>query len=338
MIPMTLTIKKATPGPVSPHAPESSHIWGFDAVRLIAMAGVATLHVHAVSGRDSRLMPYYYLGVPVFAAVSGYLALRSEGPSLGWFGRRVKRIYVPYWISLTAILAANALVRYKPTSPGLVVAQYLGVALFTHPRELIGVHTWFVSAILVCYVMAMLIRWDRTLFPLAIAASVGLQLSGVFGPWDCILAFLAGGVIARAPRQRVGALWVAAASLAALFGGQEVYLNVLAGAVALWAGSFCSGGRPRVVSSLSRVSYEFFLVHGIVYLSLARLGHLGFWWNALAGTPAAFLAAVLLHRASEAVYSASDAISGRARSYRESRLTARATPVSVESGETRGEA
>lgn len=86
------------------------------------MLSVTILHIRAIS-----LLPHwalnYNLGVPVFAVLSGYLALQSEGEIAGWLGRRLKKILVPYWLALTAMLLLNYAFHYKPTTLGLILAQ-----------------------------------------------------------------------------------------------------------------------------------------------------------------------------------------------------------------------
>jgi hypothetical protein len=63
---------------------------------------------------------------------------------------------------------------------------------------LIGVHTWFISLILVCYVAAVLIHWNRRLFPAVVAVlllAVRHEDPKFIG---CVLAFLTGGSAALA--------------------------------------------------------------------------------------------------------------------------------------------
>ena len=73
---------------------------------------------------------------------------------------------------------------------------------------------------------------------------------------------------------------------------------------ALWLGSFLVGSRPPIISAASRITYEFFLTHGPIYLALATLAKLDLVANAVIGTAGSVLAAVLLHRASRGVSSA----------------------------------
>jgi peptidoglycan/LPS O-acetylase OafA/YrhL len=289
----------------SPDAPSSgrAEIWGLDLIRLAAMGAVALLHLCAVSGRETGVV-LYHLGVPVFAALSGYLALRGGGSTRQWLSKRVGKIYVSYWLSLIPIFLANRLTTYKPVSPELFACQWAGIAAFTHPGRLIGVHTWFVSFILACYLMAALIRVDRRLLPVFVALALGLMVLGI-GPFRVeFLTFLAGGLAAQASSARVGAAWVVAAALAlvAVFGAGA--LGVLTGTAALLIATFLVGRRsPRLVAA-GDLSYEFYLTHGPIYLSLAKLGGLGFVANLLIGTPLAMTTAWLLNRAARSVRAA----------------------------------
>src|SRR5947209_2330143 len=76
--------------------PLRGYIWGYDVMRLCAVGVVAARHLLAVSGEDNTVISYW-LGVPVFATLSGFLALRHTGGAAQWLGRRLEKIIVPYW-------------------------------------------------------------------------------------------------------------------------------------------------------------------------------------------------------------------------------------------------
>ena len=126
--------------------------------------------------------------------------MQSEGEIVGWLGRRLKKILVPYWLALTAMLLLNYAFHYKPATLGLILAQYAGIAGFTHPLSLIGVQTWFISVILACYLLAALIRFDRIFLPLSVVVALALLLNHAPNYWGCILQFLAGGRWSRRRR------------------------------------------------------------------------------------------------------------------------------------------
>src|SRR4051812_46615200 len=93
--------------------------WGLDLLRLAAMALVAVQHLLSVHGLEppglvAGLDPGA-VGVALFCALSGWLAAKRRQEVAGqWLLRRLVRVYVPLWVSLTGIFAANAVLDYKP--------------------------------------------------------------------------------------------------------------------------------------------------------------------------------------------------------------------------------
>lgn len=295
--------RQAATNPTRPAT--SRDVLGFDLMRFAAMAAVLAEHLLGIAHHPlSNEVPYYLhpgqLGVAMFLALSGFLALRggrSETIS-AWLGRRLQRIYIPYWIALTAVLALNAAGRYKPVTPSLIVAEYLGVAPFTHASDLIGVHFWFIPVIVLCYLGAALLRWGDAFWPILLVASLfGHPDAGLHGHF---LAFLCGAVLGRIDTLRptwvvpagVVACAAAAAALAALAGNdrsQAVY--PLLGTVCLLAARCVVTTRraPRLASA-SKATYEFYLIHVPVLLVVERVGHFGLLSLTLVGIPACLAA------------------------------------------------
>jgi peptidoglycan/LPS O-acetylase OafA/YrhL len=72
----------------------------------------------------------------------------------------------------------------------------------------------------------------------------------------------------------------------------------------LVVGSLLPGGRSRIVAMASRLNYEFYLVHGPIYLGLARFFNLGLYQNLVIGTSLAIMGACLLRLISQKLHSA----------------------------------
>jgi peptidoglycan/LPS O-acetylase OafA/YrhL len=246
-----------------------------------------------------------YLGVGAFSALSGFLALRATGTPLGWLAKRLSKIYPPYWIVLVAIITANQYFHYKSMSFGLVLSQFLGFAYFTHRGQLIGIHTWFISLLILCYGIAAIIRWDRRFLPVFAAIALGLMHREDPKFAGCVLAFLAGGIVAVAPKMWHGALGITGVCLMATATSGTVFAYPLAGVVALMMGALLGGRRSRLMAPASRTAggllFEFFLVHGPIYLGLSQVVGLNFFGNLFLGTPTAIVAAWALRRLSRAV-------------------------------------
>jgi hypothetical protein len=287
----------------------TASLCAFDIARLAAVSLVALQHLLTISGLHPPLLfnclNVGQLGVTIFCGMSGYFSLRSsQKNALQWISRRLARIYIPYWIALSAILVANEVVRYKPASIALIVSEYLGTALFTHPNAMVGVHVWFISLILMCYAIAMVLRWKPAALPLfAIAAVMALYHEMSIGA-EHILSFLAGCCLAKCGgwKQRLPMAAMVVGLGAAGFGWVDAcFAYPLAAIVVLLVCNITTALSPAWLSSASESTYEYFLVHGPIYLCLAKYAHFNVFANALVGTPLAILATILLRVAAVAV-------------------------------------
>ncbi|MDB4557651.1 acyltransferase [bacterium] len=283
---------------------------GLDVARLIAMAFVAVQHALSVCDIESpRLfskLDLGQLGVVVFFSISGYLAVqKGDTKPISWLRKRLSRIFVPYWVTLTGVLIANHYQAYKPISLPLVLSEYLGVAGWTHRGELIGVHFWFISLLLFCYVIAAIIRACPVSFPVIVLATVGwIWYEPHYA--GCTLAFLTGigfGKISTSP-SLVG---ISAAAVGAMLLGQ--LCNSAFSCVAVAAGSLGSLSIPWKVSrqnackiaDASNMSYHFYLVHGPVYLAVALFVSPKLWSVLSLGTFIAVSVAIVLRNTETAI-------------------------------------
>jgi peptidoglycan/LPS O-acetylase OafA/YrhL len=280
----------------------------FDVLRIVAMSLVALHHLFCVPNKDGPslfgALDFGQLGVACFCAVSGYFSLQSGSKgTVEWLTRRLQRVFVPYWISLIAIFAANAFTHYKPVSVSLVISEFMGTGLFTHRYSLIGVHVWFISLILMCYALALILRWNRRCFPVLFISSFA------FVGWDPLvsahlISFLGGCLLSEKTdaARRWAALGISTVCLVAIF-----FLNILyaypmiSTCLVLFAASFTTMS-SRLISVMSNATYEFFLVHGPIYLGLAMYAGLGLFANLIAGTILAVLAAALLRKIDNTIF------------------------------------
>jgi hypothetical protein len=274
---------------------------GYDLIRIAAMALVALQHVLSVSGIEPRpilgRLNVGQLGVTIFCALSGFFALQPGGePAHRWLLRRLVRIYMPYWITLATIFIANGIVGYKPMTPGLVAAQFLGIAFFTHKDNIVGVYTWFISLILVCYAIAAVARAFRWTLPIALGAAAALTI--VAPDFNRhVLSFLTGAIMASVRKSMLASACMPLAYGGAVWLMGDPFAYPLAGAVALLIGGALVGRSPGKLASISRATYEFFLVHGPIYLFLAKMLRFSCPVNAVIGTALSVAAAWCLRRA-----------------------------------------
>lgn len=292
--------------------PQPSHpcLLSFDVFRIAAMSLVALQHLISTVSKEGpslfHTLDLGQLGVACFCAISGYFSLRAGSTgNVQWLTRRLKRVFIPFWISLIAIFLANALTHYKPVTAGLVISEFLGTALFTHGNSLIGVHVWFISLILLCYAMALCLRISRQCFPFL--AFISLSLVG----WNALvsshmISFLCGCLLAETPHtsQRGAAISISLGCIVAIF---LLNLQFAYPLIVVWLILICASipsiSSPRV-SVVSNATYEFFLVHGPIYLGLAVYARLGFFANLIVGTVIAILATVVLCKIENAIFAA----------------------------------
>jgi peptidoglycan/LPS O-acetylase OafA/YrhL len=287
---------------------------GFDVVRLVAMGLVALQHVLSISGIDPPailgVLNIGQLGVACFCSLSGYLAAQGHEPPLSWLSRRLVRLFVPYWLVVSALFLANTWSPYKSVSLGLIVSEYLGMAYLSHGGAIVGTHLWFISLIIICYIMGALFRQDARMFPILLVFDLALLR---VEPWLAAhgLAFLLGMWLARSTYPRL--LACGFALLCALgWGIESEWLAYPAAGILALAGSLSlPGASPGWVAAASLLTYEFYLVHGPIYLALRVRWGLGVLGVATIGTVLGLVATWLVHRVSRAILAVGNQRSAR---------------------------
>lgn len=243
---------------------------GLDALRLSAMLLVTLQHGLSALDRYDLTSPggvnLGQAGVAIFCAISGYLAFRRDDEAPGrWLWARLAQIFPAYWLAMLFSFMVTWVFQVKPFTAAQFVSQMLGLGYFTHGWELVNVVSWFISLILLCYLIATLAKWLRApAYVLGAASLVAWVL--VYMRWEIdlsrhVLAFsLAGLLSLRAPRAWI--VWLAVAPL--LFcppWPQFSYAALaLAALAAMLAWRFTP---PGIIQAMANHVYEFFLLHGI---------------------------------------------------------------------------
>lgn len=146
--------------------------WSISALRFFAMVLIVVTH----------LCQLYSLGicwwinsaVQVFLFISGWLfGLRPDiDGAREWFGRRILRICVPFWLIAIPLLIFDVFFGSADiTLPGFVLALAC-VRSGSIPN---GAHLWYITVILLCYLVTPLLSalWRRWGFvPLVVAVVV----------------------------------------------------------------------------------------------------------------------------------------------------------------------
>ncbi len=245
------------------------------------MGLVAVQHALSVSGIECPPLFFHLdagqIGVAIFFGISGFLACTvSDAKPISWLRKRLSRIFVPYWIAVTGVLVANHFAAYKSVSLALIVAEYLGVAGWTHRGDLVGVHFWFISLLLFCYILAAIMRRVPACFMIIVVATVGWIWLDPFNAGHT-LAFLTGfgfGKMNKGPSLYVISLaGVATAFLSVCC--STAFASATVAAISLSTLSIpiaFSDQKTLKIRHVSNMSYHFYLVHGPCYLAVAKFG------------------------------------------------------------------
>ncbi|HVL15294.1 MAG TPA: acyltransferase family protein [Gemmata sp.] len=275
---------------------------GLDAARLLALAAVFYSHACSLMERDDlRTVAGYWVGrvgTAVFFLLSGFLAVsavRTPGAALR---KRLVRIYPAFWVALGLSFTAAAFTGYKSFDAWQVVSQFAGTGLFTHPDSLVGVHTWFVSALLLMYVVVYLdgLAGGRAV-PAAAAALLGLHFLShsvaLTATTTHGLLFLAAYAVGKLP----GSYWLGFAAVAVLSAGlaaiDPLFRHGTVAAAVLSVASLWAG-RCRPARWFAGYAYEWFLLHGVCLHAAAYAFGRESWFFVVPAAVGTLASAVLL--------------------------------------------
>lgn len=125
-------------------------------VILILLCHITQTHSNTLVVSTSQI---FNVGVNIFVLISGFLFGLSgvRKPYLRWYGKRLKRIFIPYWLFLAGLAVITIVVGRGFAWPEWLVYPFglQGFLFYLKNAE----HTWFISAILLCYLVAPLIGW-----------------------------------------------------------------------------------------------------------------------------------------------------------------------------------
>lgn len=279
----------------------------FDYLRLFAMVLVTLQHGMAVAGYYEQTtwvnVNLGQVGVGLFCALSGYLAFSGgAAPAISWLQKRLWQIYPAYRIATIAAFLLAWAAGMKCIDGWLFLSQIAGTGYFTHGWELINVVSWFISLILLCYVIAFLGKWlGAPRLILVFVAIITLALlatrSEVALSRHVLTFYLAGLIAQTCPRPAVMLAIISSLLCAAFLWPQSFYA---AFSIALLALALAWQTSDTMLTNVTRsYVYEYFLVHGIFLVGLARFMP---QQKLLSGTIAitlAIVAAVILKKLTE---------------------------------------
>lgn len=284
-----------------------NRIAGLDWLRLFAIVLVTLQHALSVVGRYDQTSFYSIslgqTGVAIFCAISGYLAFgRANEPVQDWLWGRLRAIFPAYWLVMLFSFALTALFNIKSFSLWQFVSQMLGLGYFTHGWQLVNVVSWFISLILLCYVIAAAARASRQpLAALAVAFAVSAALVALRLEVDLsrhVIAFVIGASLRLSPphlRNR----WLFVVLVGTLLLWWQVtyqfayatLAGMLVWSVVAWPVPHLSG-----IERAAKYTYEYFLLHGVFLAGLTSLMPNQAVLGIVAAVLVSLIAAVVLQR------------------------------------------
>ena len=308
---------------VKPDTPKSHsgnslpRIASFDYLRLFAMLLVTLQHGMAVAGyygqTSWRHISLGQTGVGLFCALSGYLAFfGNSAPAIDWIKKRLWQVYPAYWIATVVAFILTWAAGTKRVGVWLFVSQMAGTGYFTHGWELVNVVSWFISLLLLCYVIAFVGKWlDMPQLILAIAAITALSLLATRSEISLsrhVMTFSVAGLIAQARPRPV----VMFAMVAGLFGATLLWPPCFYAAfsIALLALALkWNAAEIRILHVASGYVYEYFLVHGIFLVAIMRFAPQQKLLSSAIAITLAIVAALILKKLTERLVSLARRIS-----------------------------
>lgn len=144
----------------------SSNISNNESVAISWLRGFGAILIvlcHFFQSLDNELCLLFNVGVQMFFFISGFLFGKKEILNVwSWLVRRAKRVLVPYFILVTFLL-----IFLITVDPDLIHKGYLnyylnfqGFDLFLGGGRITGLnHLWFITFIVLCYLMTPLLQW-----------------------------------------------------------------------------------------------------------------------------------------------------------------------------------
>ena len=245
----------------------------------------------------------------MFCALSGYLALFWRGSNpWSWLKRRLEQLFPAYWIVTILGFGLTWFAGTKQISWPLFISQMLGTGYFTHGWDLVNVVSWFISLILLCYLVGAVAKFLKRA-RLVLLVVVCLSAGFLFAKEEVdmsrhVLTFALAGLIAYGgmrPKEIV--LMIIICFLLSIFVSMQfIYATLGLSSLAVCLRWQAPESEP--VRLASTYTYEFFLVHGVFLVAFTRLLPIPAMASVILAVGVAAVTAVLLHRMTQRIYNA----------------------------------
>lgn len=191
-----------------------------------------------------------------------------------WVKSRIIRIFPAYWIVTIGAFVLTLLLGGKNISWGLFVSQMLGLGYFTHGWELVNVVSWYLSLLMLCYLLFLISGWMKhpSYFNILLI-SVCLVLVMTRTEVDLsrhISSFFLGGMLTWSASRKYVVLATVLLFCSGLGYDHQLFY---AGFSVLVLGVFVFVNKKDqlLFRISSKYSYEYFLLHGIFLAGCIRV-------------------------------------------------------------------
>ena len=125
--------------------------YSISVIRLIAMLMIISCHI--LQGLQNNWAFWVNIGVQIFLFISGYLYSKKDIDNIGdFYKRQIKKIMIPFIIVFVVSLLLEIFILNNTYSIGKIVGCLFGFGAFVGNISILS-HTWFVSYILICYML-----------------------------------------------------------------------------------------------------------------------------------------------------------------------------------------
>lgn len=131
-------------------------------LRAMAAVSIFICHILFISGFFKTSM-WFNTGVPIFFIISGFLMSQKQvvldtAGVAKFYKSRIQKLYLPYAIYVSIVSAVLFLIR-KPPDAAAFFLYLFGAAGFS-PKSILGLgHLWFMSVLVICYLLTPFFQW-----------------------------------------------------------------------------------------------------------------------------------------------------------------------------------
>jgi len=215
----------------------------------------------------------------IFMFISGYYTYLNGKDINLWFKRRIKRIFIPYWIVMCGAILSNSIFKYKEVTLFEYAASLLGASFFLENK--LYVISWFISIITIFYIQTFFV-WKQkgTARRLVVAIMLSALAMAINIPPNFIFMY------------QLGLLTNIA--LSTVF-SPDIAISVTPTKYKVYTVA------NDLVQILQKYSYDFFLLHGGVLIFFSKLIHAPYATTLLLALPITAILSIILHKTTDTI-------------------------------------